>query len=54
MNLLSITAENYKTLSLLRVEGETDDDLIRRVVEYARCYMIIKGAEEARAHVISS
>lgn len=46
MNFLSISDENYKALSLLRHKGETDDALIKRVVELARCYMVLFGMED--------
>jgi len=45
---LSVKEETFEALNLLRWklgEGEDDDALIRRIVEYARCYMVIWGAE---------
>lgn len=48
MTFLSVTEETLEALNLLRWqlgEGEDDDSLIRRIVEYARCYMVIWGAE---------
>lgn len=51
MTFLSISDENYKALRLLRQKGETDDDLIRRIVELARCYMILQGMENTAAQV---
>lgn len=46
MTSLSITEETYAVLRRLRLKGETDDALIKRIVEYAKCYMVIQGAEE--------
>jgi len=46
MTFLSITEEIDAVLNRLRLKDETDDALIKRIVEYARCYMIIKGAED--------
>jgi len=46
MNFLSISDENYKTLKLLRHKGESDDALIKRIVELARCYMVLFGMED--------
>ena len=45
MTFLSISDENYKALSLLRQMDETDDALVKRIVEYARCYMILRGMQ---------
>jgi len=47
---LSLKEETIETLNLLRVENEDDDSLLRRIMEYARCYMLIRGAStEAKA-----
>lgn len=46
MNFLSISDENYKALKLLRHKGESDDALIKRIVELARCYMVLFGMED--------
>lgn len=46
MNSLAISDETFKALRRLRLKGETDDALIMRILEYAKCYMIIQGAEE--------
>lgn len=46
VTFLSISDENYKTLKLLRHKGESDDVLIKRIVELARCYMILFGMED--------
>ena len=46
MTFLSITEEIDAVLNRLRLKDETDDALIKRIVEYARCYMIIQGAED--------
>ena len=43
--ITNVKEETYAALMRLRLEGETSDELIKRMVEYARCYMIIKGAE---------
>lgn len=51
MPFISIKEETYDSLKRLKQEKESDEDLIQRLVEYARCYMIIKGAitnEECR------
>jgi len=45
MPFLSITDETYAVLKKLRQMDETDDALIKRIVEYARCYMILQGME---------
>jgi len=42
---LSVKEEIFEALNLLRREHEDDEPLIRRILEYARCYMIIRGAE---------
>ena len=46
MTFLSIKEETSDDLRLLRHEGETDDALIKRIVELARCYMILFGMED--------
>jgi len=43
---LSLTEETLEALNLLRQESEDDDALLRRIMEYARCYMVIRGASE--------
>jgi len=43
---LHVKEETIETLNLLRQENEDDDGLLRRIVEYARCYMVIRGAED--------
>lgn len=45
MPFLALKTETYVALRRLRLKGETDDDLIMRIVEHAKCYMIIQGAE---------
>jgi len=45
MTFLSIKNETHNALRLLRHKGETDDELIRRIVELARAHMIIIGME---------
>ena len=45
MTFLSVSDETCEALMLLRHEDETDDDLIKRIMEYARCYMILRGME---------
>jgi len=42
---LYVKEETFETLNLLRREDEDDDSLLRRIMEYARCYMLIRGAE---------
>ncbi len=49
MTFLSITEETAKALRLLRHKGESDDALIKRIVELARCYMILFGMENVEA-----
>jgi len=46
MTFLSITDETNDALKLLRHKGETDDALIKRILELARCYMILFGMED--------
>ena len=46
MTFLSIKDETCEALRLLRHEGETDDALIKRIVELARCYMVLFGMED--------
>lgn len=46
MPFLSVREETYKALRLLRQEGESEDALIQRVVELARCYMVLEGMED--------
>lgn len=46
MTFLSIKEETSEDLMLLRHKGETDDALIKRIVELARCYMVLFGMEE--------
>jgi len=50
MTFLSITEETYAVLKKLRQLGETDDALIKRIVEYARCYMILRGMKDEKAN----
>jgi len=45
MKFLSIKDETCEALRLLRHEGETDDALIKRILELARCYMVLFGME---------
>lgn len=46
MTFLSVKDETYEALNLLRLKGENDDALIRRILELARCHMILLGMEE--------
>ena len=46
MTFLALKNETYESLKRLRLKGETDDALIKRIVEYAKCYMIIQGAKD--------
>jgi len=46
MTFLSISDESHKALKLLRHKGESDDALIKRIVELARCYMVLFGMED--------
>lgn len=46
MTFLSIKEETSKALMLLRHKGENDDALIKRILEFARCYMILFGMED--------
>jgi len=46
MTFLSIKDETCEALRLLRHKDETDDDLIKRIVELARCYMVLFGMED--------
>jgi len=47
LTLISVNEETYSALMTLRWEGETVAELIKRLVEYARCYMIIRGGEDS-------
>ena len=49
MTFLSLKSETYDSLRLLRHKGESDDALIKRILELARCYMILFGMEEENA-----
>jgi len=46
MTFLSIKEETSEALKLLRHKCETDDALVKRIVELARCYMVLFGMEE--------
>ncbi len=46
MTFLSIKDETSEALKLLRHKDETDDALVKRIVELARCYMVLFGMEE--------
>lgn len=46
MTFLSIKDSTYEDLKLLRLKGEDDDALIQRIVELARCYLILWGLED--------
>jgi len=46
MTFLSIKEETSESLRLLRHKGESDDALIKRIVELARCYMVLFGMED--------
>jgi len=46
MTFLSVKTETLEALKLLRHEGETDDALVKRIVEFARCYMVLFGMED--------
>lgn len=46
MTFLSISEETGKSLGLLRHQGETDDDLVKRILELARAHMIVIGMED--------
>lgn len=50
MTSLSIKEETYAALKLLRQPGENDDALIKRIIELARCYMILRGMENETAN----
>jgi len=45
MAFLSIKSDTCEALRLLRHKGESDDALIRRIVELARAHMIVIGME---------
>jgi len=49
MTFLSIKDETAEALKLLRMKGEDDDALIRRILELARCYMVLLGMEDMEA-----
>ena len=46
MTFLAIKDKTYEALKRLRLKGENDDALIHRIVELARCQMILLGMEE--------
>jgi len=50
MTFLSIKEETSEDLRLLRHKGETDDALLKRILELARCYMILWGMEDEKAN----
>jgi len=50
MTFLSIKDETCEALKLLRHKGETDDALIKRIVDLARCYMILFGMEDEKTN----
>ena len=45
MPFLSVKEKTYEVLRRLRLKGEDDDALIQRIVELARCYMLLRGME---------
>ena len=49
MTFLSIKDETAEALRLVRLKGENDDALIRRILELARCYMVLIGMEDMEA-----
>ena len=51
MTFLSIKDETAEALKLLRLKGENDDALIRRIMELARCYMVLRGMEDVEAYL---
>jgi len=50
MPFLSLSDETHKILSRLRVKGETDEALIKRIVEYAESFMVIYGMTDEKAN----
>lgn len=46
MTFLSIGDETAEALKRLRLKGESDDALIQRILELARCYMVLIGTED--------
>jgi len=53
VTLLTIDAETVKTLKLFRVKDESDEALLKRIVELARCFMIVRGADASNRLVPS-
>ncbi|MBA7625157.1 hypothetical protein ES703_32581 [subsurface metagenome] len=49
MPFISIKNETHDALKLLRHKGESDDTLIKRILELARCYMLQWGLEDTEA-----
>lgn len=43
MTVLNVSEESSVILNRLRVEGETDEALMKRLLDYAESYMIIYG-----------
>lgn len=46
MTFPSIKDETAEALKLIRLKGEDDDELIGRILEFARCHMILLGMED--------
>ena len=45
MPFMSLKSDTCAALRLLRHKGETDDALIKRILELARAHMIVLGME---------
>lgn len=45
MPFLPLREETYQNLLNLRKDYESIDDLVQRVIEAARCYMVLQGME---------
>lgn len=45
MPFLSLSEETYQALTRIRQPDESNEDVIRRVIEDARCYMVLQGME---------
>ena len=49
MPFLSIKSETAEALKLLRLKDEDDDALVRRILELARCQMVLLGMKDMEA-----
>jgi len=53
LKLLAISNKPHEALQLRQQRDETDDALIERIVEYAKCCQLIRGAEASNSLALS-